>query len=382
MTGSHTYDVIAKAMWSIHKEFNIVSKVHSTTTDNGSNFLKSFKMFGKNELAPPQRESADDDEDEDEEDFVFISIADIFDQHAVKEMEARVAQEEQAATASAPGSSSLQSTERTAPGSSSTGHAVSGASATGSAASSSSDSDSDEEEDVTLPRHDKCSCHSLNLVATTDINNITDSIFNSKKKKVDTKLQKLWNKQSRSSKAADFIAEKLGKRLVIYIKTRWNSLYQAFRRVHHFIQTKPDELDEVFTEFKIKLLTDTDKAFIAEYIMIMEPFTDALDTLQNEEAMSIGCLLPTIACLQEHFEKFSNDSSIVHCKAMVFAVLSGVQARFGKLFFDDNLRLATISDPYFKIWYDDNIQADEDIQLLKDAVERKKTAADRKELAE
>ena len=45
VTDSHTYDVVAKAMYSIHKEFNIVSKVTCTITDNGSNFVKSFRLF-------------------------------------------------------------------------------------------------------------------------------------------------------------------------------------------------------------------------------------------------------------------------------------------------------------------------------------------------
>lgn len=43
LKGSHTYDVLAKAMESVYSDFNISDKVIYTTTDNASNFIKSFE---------------------------------------------------------------------------------------------------------------------------------------------------------------------------------------------------------------------------------------------------------------------------------------------------------------------------------------------------
>ena len=45
MIGSMTYDVIAKALKSIHDEFKISKKIVVTITDSGLNFLKAFRMY-------------------------------------------------------------------------------------------------------------------------------------------------------------------------------------------------------------------------------------------------------------------------------------------------------------------------------------------------
>lgn len=43
VTGSHTYDVVGKAMVDVLIEFEILHKVVRITTDNGSNFRKAFR---------------------------------------------------------------------------------------------------------------------------------------------------------------------------------------------------------------------------------------------------------------------------------------------------------------------------------------------------
>jgi len=43
LEGSHTYDILAKAMDEVYTEYEIADKLSYYTTDNGSNFVKCFK---------------------------------------------------------------------------------------------------------------------------------------------------------------------------------------------------------------------------------------------------------------------------------------------------------------------------------------------------
>nr|XP_055057217.1 uncharacterized protein LOC129441571 [Misgurnus anguillicaudatus] len=57
--GRHTYDLIGSEIEQVHSAYGLNSKVTKTVTDNGSNFIKAFRMF--------QQSDSDEESDEDEE---------------------------------------------------------------------------------------------------------------------------------------------------------------------------------------------------------------------------------------------------------------------------------------------------------------------------
>ncbi|XP_038123771.1 zinc finger BED domain-containing protein 4-like [Cyprinodon tularosa] len=70
--GRHTYDLIAGEIDHIHSLYGVSTKVTSTVTDNGSNFVKAFAMY------QPESFSDDDDEDHDDDDDVtFTDVAEV-----------------------------------------------------------------------------------------------------------------------------------------------------------------------------------------------------------------------------------------------------------------------------------------------------------------
>lgn len=166
--GSHTYDVLAKAIDNIHTEFSIGSKVNCVTTDNGSNFLKAFNTFGKDVVTetvsnPTEHIDEQEPEDEEEDGFVYVDLGNILQ------------------SAPTPSLSNDRFNSES----------------------------SDDEQEIRLPRNLRCPCHSMNLIATSDVDKITNVLFKKLKRKVEAKIQAVWNKQSRSALASDYIKENL-----------------------------------------------------------------------------------------------------------------------------------------------------------------------------
>ena len=219
----------------------------------------------------------------------------------------------------------------------------------------------------TLPPHRTCSCHNIHLIATTDVNNITDPNFRKLKLSTDLKLKKLWNKQSRSTVSEDLIQDTLGSVFVRSIDVGWNSYYDALKRVVSLTKRHPEKFQSLFDAFRIPKLRQVEIDFISEYVKVMKPLADALDVMQNEENISIGCVLPVINLLKKVIGNFQKDKTVKLCQPLLAAVQSGIEKRFGKLFNNTLLQLAAVSDPRYKTVWVENDQA-MITKLLKDQV--------------
>lgn len=198
------------------------------------------------------------------------------------------------------------------------------------------------------------------------------------KRSVDGKLQAVWNKQKQSYLATDFIKQSLDRLFVVKNATRWNSYYDALVRVKEFIDQKSDDLKRVFEHLKLPVLTKKEEEYIAEFVLVAQPLSEALDSLQNESTMSIGSLLPTIKLLLQKFDAQSRNIKIVHCQPLVANLRESVTRRFQHMFTDQGLRLAAMSDPSIKLqyWVDDD-EKEADIQLLKQEIRMKRLVSSR-----
>ena len=107
----------------------------------------------------------------------------------------------------------------------------------------------------------------------------------------------------------------------------------------------------------------------------MKSISDALDVLQNEENMSIGCVLPVLTLLKENLERFKDDRNIIHCVPLINCLLEGIERRFGPLFTDTNMILAAISDPHFKLSWMSEGEKSTAIDILKKEVDQRRIAS-------
>lgn len=131
------------------------TKITRTTTDNGSNFIKAFKLYGQtdeNNNPGPSVESAEaeddngdgNDEEQESEGMEFIEAGAILDEDDCLEYQ--------------------------------------------------------------LPRHHRCACHLLNLVSTVDVEEANvNSAYKRVSRSAFSKCWGLWNKSARSTTAAEVI---------------------------------------------------------------------------------------------------------------------------------------------------------------------------------
>lgn len=84
LRGSHTFNLLANALNDIHAEYDIRGKIVRTTTDNGSNFIKAFKVFGEdgnnNAGALVQEEEEEEEEADKDEEVEFVDVSSLLDE--------------------------------------------------------------------------------------------------------------------------------------------------------------------------------------------------------------------------------------------------------------------------------------------------------------
>ena len=298
LKGSYTFDVIAQELEKIHKKYRIDGRIVRTTTDSGSNFVKTFTVFGEKTEVNVEKE--DEDSDSDDEDVSGTEAFDVAD-------------------------------------------------------TSKQNQDSDE---YFLSRHQKCSCHLLNLIATKDsLKAETDAAYKKLSRAAFAKYNALWNKIGRSSKAVETVNDTLGLGLKRPNQTRWNSTFMAVERLVKLIdkngketfQTVCEKLDG--SKFSINEL-----AFLHDYLKAMGPLAKALNILQSQMKMYMRYLAPTISKLHEMLVEQSSTVSLSPStsKPLLHALIDGLVSRFSTLVSDPETIAAAILHPKFKTsWTED-----------------------------
>ena len=86
-----------------------------------------------------------------------------------------------------------------------------------------------------------------------------------------------------------------GKRLLTMNMTWWNSQLKKLRRVDEILKTDPNIQDKLNNTTKLKAY---DIRVLQEVLLLLQPFEDATDVLQGENATA-GFLLPSIVGIRK-----------------------------------------------------------------------------------
>ncbi|XP_025202919.1 uncharacterized protein LOC112600006, partial [Melanaphis sacchari] len=336
LKGSHTYNILAKAIESVYSYFNIRDKVIYTTTDNGSNFVKSFQMFGQSSEVQAVYNNQKEKE-------ILNTLEEINEEENVHgnygESNIEEEEEEDFEFSSIPISEVLNNEEF----------------------SSNQQSNSNWEDTLlyNLPKHHRCASHTLNLIATADIENalrcnddknVTNrSLLGTYKKQsrlIFAKCQAIWNKQNRSSQMADIVKTNLDVYLKTPNDTRWNSWFDAIKFLIIHFKMSPSKFYKACDALTVNRFSKTDIEFLDEYLLIMEPLCVCLDVLQGEKHMYFG-------------------KKLIFCDFLVTVLKNSVEKHFNKQLSDPFLLSATLSHPYFKTaWLNNSNKKDTALSFL------------------
>lgn len=88
-----------------------------------------------------------------------------------------------------------------------------------------------ESDDICLPDHITCSAHTLSLIATVDVDKISDKYYVINSKNAFSKLSSFWNILGRSAVASDKVYDICDCKFPIPIVTRWNSSFDAVKKI-------------------------------------------------------------------------------------------------------------------------------------------------------
>lgn len=306
VTGRHTFDKIGEMISEIHGEFvgyDQCSKIVYTVTDNASNFVKSFKMFGVVEVpeefqrVPPVQAqvgepdlSSGSDDGGDGDEVSFSDICEIMNQP--------------------------------------------------------------NEPLVSLPSHMRCAAHTLNLIATTDVTNALSKQGGSYKKLYRgamAKCSKLWSTFNHSDLAANVVQDLTGMSLRTPGETRWNSTFDAVRRLTD--ERVKDHLPEIMEKLKLPPFSRNEVECLEEYVIVFSPLAEALDRLQGEKHCFLGELMPTVQQTVKSIRVAQR--TLKHSSELAEALLAGLQKRFGDMInFAEGSKVfavAAVCHPTFKL---------------------------------
>ncbi|XP_072844236.2 uncharacterized protein LOC110069984 [Pogona vitticeps] len=327
LRGYPTSDLLAKALHHVHVQYRIHNKVVSTTTDSGANFAKAFHVFRAKEPSELADLGLEEDEDggDDQEaaEVEFVPISELLDGQPKAEEEAS------------------------------------------------------ESEHAGLPPHQRCASHTLNLVATEDIQMmISDSSVNSPlgpfRKlfcSLMEKCSKLWSKQNQSPQIAEYIHEQCGVYLKIPNKARWNSTFEALKQLSELLSTVPLKVDAIMDQCSLVRITAAESLVVQEYTEMMGPLAQSLDILQRENGMFMGYLLPTLYNLDRKLHGLENKPvRYTYGLPLLRGVREALRKRFAPIWEDKKLLLAACLHPRFKVDWLESAQTTQTNRYMMEAL--------------
>lgn len=203
----------------------------------------------------------------------------------------------------------------------------------------------DEELHFFLPPHQRCAAHTLNLIATNEVDKAASKGPSRKVyRSAMGKCAAIWNKAHRSSAAAEAVEDIANMKVCVPCVTRWSSEYMAISKLIGLTQ---DQLDDICGRLGVSRLHPHEMTFLKEYVAVLQPLAQSIDLLQGEKKCYLGFLIPTILSLKS---KLSD--KLLHATYtanIITAVTEALDSRFGTVLSSHEAKMATTTMPKFRL---------------------------------
>lgn len=256
ITGVIDYENIASHLTNVFDEYQISDKVIACVTDNGSNYVKAFKVYGLTEACF----KVDVKELECEESLENLCLEEEIEFVQCPELESN-----------------------------------------------------DELKKFNLPLHLRCGSHTLNLIATTDFNAILSekehTNISSLHREAIKRCEILWH-AIHLPKSYEIVEKVLGHSLPYPTVVRWNSLYDAIKRILKVHKTDSTLLSTLYRNLgkENERLLPVHINYLQLYKTIMKPIANAIDYLQGEKHVLFGTFIVAIHTLYNCYIDMENEN--------------------------------------------------------------------------
>ncbi|XP_023314660.1 uncharacterized protein LOC106651121 [Trichogramma pretiosum] len=314
--GTHSYDRISEILFDISNEYDLNnSKVVGTVTDNCSNFVKAFRVFG----------NSDDISVDNDDEMETIDL-----KNALKDGINVMTDDYNSSDDRAESADRLDEDFNI-------------------------EASTFPDDVITLSRHFRCASHTLNLIATTDTAN-----FMKKNKQFETvhsdiveKCEKVW-KSLKSVKKREALVKHIGESIKRPNATRWNSFFDAFKQIYErkdlFVSDEVNKITESTIDFE-----KSDFTHIQHYLTIMAPLAGAIDKLQGDKNCHYGQLLPALITIEQRWletrDSFDAQRKTLY-KGLVDSLIRSLKKRFENIFAVENIgefaAIAALTHPVYK----------------------------------
>lgn len=193
-----------------------------------------------------------------------------------------------------------------------------------------------DEEQFFLPQHQRCSAHTLNLIATNEVHKAGS---NGPSRKLYRSAMAWFIYLEQSTSISTEVIQEIAN-IIITSVTRWSSEFRVLTKV---LGVPEDQLRNICDKLGVPMPMES--AFLKEYTEALQPLAVDIDILQGKNKCYFGIVIPTLLSLKAKLsEKLPH---VTYTAQIITTIIKAIEHRFGSVLDSHETKMATVTLPKF-----------------------------------